>query len=223
MYKTCITRLHSVGAALCALAALGLAACQPVAPGPAVTESRDVPAFHAIEVRGSARVDVEVGPTVSVKLTGDAAALAGLGSSVDDGTLVLEQKEKWFWRQGEGPVTARITMPKLDSMTLNGTGVSQITGISGAQLSLIVQGTGGVVAAGQIDSLKVRINGTGTMDLSHLVATAATAAVNGAGSLTVNSTASLDAEVNGVGSISYLGHPGKVESAIHGVGSISPK
>jgi Putative auto-transporter adhesin, head GIN domain len=67
------------------------------------------------------------------------------------------------------------------------------------------------------------MNGAGKMDLSQLEAVSALVTANGAGSIDVNSTGSLDATVNGVGTINYYGKPAKVTTAINGVGSISPR
>jgi hypothetical protein len=59
------------------------------------------------------------------------------------------------------------------------------------------------------------------MDLSRLAAVNATVESNGAGNITVNVTGSLDARVNGVGTIRYRGGPSEVTTAINGVGSIA--
>ena len=45
--------------------------------------------------------------------------------------------------------------------------------------------------------------------------------MNGAGRLLVHATHSLDAKLNGVGSIRYVGEPVSLRTEINGVGSIS--
>jgi len=61
------------------------------------------------------------------------------------------------------------------------------------------------------------------MDFARVVTRDVTATANGAGNLDVSATGRLVATVNGVGSINYAGKPAQVETAINGVGSISPR
>jgi hypothetical protein len=103
---------------------------------------------------------------------------------------------------------------------MNGAGNIGITGIHGQAVSIALQGAGNLVASGQTATLNARLNGAGNIDLSRLISGDATVAVNGAGNLTAHVTGSLQAEVNGVGSITYAGKPRQVESNINGVGRI---
>jgi Putative auto-transporter adhesin, head GIN domain len=93
--------------------------------------------------------------------------------------------------------------------------------ISGGDLGLMVNGAASLEANGRVDRLTARLNGAGSMDLSRLVAANAIVESNGAGTITVNVTGSLDARVNGVGTIRYRGGPTQVSTAINGVGSIA--
>jgi hypothetical protein len=200
---------------------LSLGACGSVA-GPTTTEQRGVDGFHAIDLRGVATMDILVGPAASMSLTGDANSLATLKTRVQEGTLILETQRGWF-AKGNSHLQIRLTTPALDAVALNGAGDITVNGLQGGPLVLVVQGAGNLEASGAVDVLTARTNGAGNLDLSHLDAREATVAVNGAGNIEVNASQKLDATVNGVGSITYAGKPKDLVSAIHGVGSISPK
>jgi hypothetical protein len=215
---------HSLKSCCCAsiLATLTLSACG-VASGPTTTEQRNVDNFHSVDLRGSATMDILVGPTASLSLVGNAQVLSGIKTRVQEGMLIIENERRWFWQGGSGRTEIRLTTPTLNSVALNGAGNISINGVNGDALALVVQGAGNLEASGKVETLTARTNGAGNMDLARLVAGAATVSLNGAGNMDVNATKSLDATVNGVGSIDYLGKPQDVKTSINGVGSISPK
>jgi len=99
----------------------------------------------------------------------------------------------------------------------------------------------GECAFGALDSLRVQVNGAsditlkgaakradftinGAADISAfgLAAEDAFVALHGAGSCELTATGTLDVEINGVGDVTYAGHP-KVSKRIHGVGEVRAK
>jgi putative autotransporter adhesin-like protein len=189
--------------------------------GAPTTQTRGVDAFHSIELRGAATLDVLVGTQQSVVVEGGSELLSHLQTEVRNERLVIESRGgSWFWQRGENRLKVRITVPVLRALELNGAGRISINGVSGGALALILSGAGDLTASGQVDALTARINGAGDIDLSRLQATDAEVAVNGAGSLQAAVTHQLDATLNGVGSITYAGTPAVLNTAIHGVGSI---
>jgi hypothetical protein len=190
--------------------------------GPARTENRSVAAFHAIELRGAAQMQVEVGKGPSLAITAGDRVLQDTSTEVRDGVLVVQVREQggWFRR---GPAASLVVQaPTLDSLKISGAGDFALRDVSGDSLVISVQGAGRLEATGAVRQLTASIDGAGNADLARLVATDAEVAVNGAGRLQVHATGTLRAEVNGVGSITYQGNPQKVIPSVHGVGSISP-
>ena len=208
--------------ALLGMLLLSLAACSKPDTGPAITEERPVGAFQSIELRGAAEMTVQVGPAHSLKVTAGRNALAKFTSQVQGDKLVLETHNRFFEPQ-VGGVVVHITLPRLDGMVVSGAGDVKVTDVASETLTLALNGAANVEANGKAATLVVSMNGAGNMDLSRLEAGSATVVVNGAGSMDVNATGSLNATVNGVGSISYDGKPAEVTTAINGVGSISPR
>ena len=204
-------------------ACLALAGCAPVAdPGPAVTQERGVDAFHSIELRGSATVDVLIGSQQSVVVEASADTQQRVRTSVRNGMLTVEHKGGgWMWQAAPGELKLRVIVPKLNSLALSGAGRITLNGLDGGATSIVMSGAGDIEASGRVDTLTARLNGAGNADLSRLLATDADVQVNGAGNLSVNATGQLDAKLNGVGSITYEGTPRVLNSAINGVGSIA--
>jgi Putative auto-transporter adhesin, head GIN domain len=190
--------------------------------GPVRTENRTVETFHAIELRGAAEMQVEVGKGPAVSITAGERVLQGTSAQVRDGVLVVLIRERGGWFQ-RGPAAKLIVQaPTLDSVDISGAGQFTLHEVSGDRLSISLQGAGSLDANGSVGLLTARIDGAGRGDLARLVATEAQVSVNGAGSLELNVTGTLQAEVNGVGSITYSGNPQKVVPSLNGVGRISP-
>ena len=220
MHRLEYGRVKNPGIALAA--ALLLTACDAASRGPAVSQERGLDAFHSIDLRGAAELDVLVGPRQTVVVETAADQLASVKTTVVHGELIVERESgSWFKSRGSG-LTLRVTLPKLNSLSLNGAGHISITGLAGGATSFVLSGAGDVEASGQLETLTTRLNGAGNADLSHLTVETATVAVNGAGNVVVRATKSLDAKVNGVGSIHYLGQPLQLATEINGVGSIGP-
>jgi hypothetical protein len=197
-----------------------LAACSgPAGDGPVSTETRDIGDFQALRVGGAANATIRVGPAPSLTITASADTLASISTEVRNGTLVVEQKDRWFWSGDE--VKLEITVPVLREVTVNGAGNVEVHEARGDALRLTLQGAGNLVARGEIGTLEVTINGAGNGELAGLRARAVKAVVNGAGSVTVHAVEELDAVVNGVGKLRYLGTPAKLDTRINGVGTVS--
>jgi hypothetical protein len=136
---------------------------------------------------------------------------------------VLKTRGAPVWGTGDSRLKVRVTLPSLRAFELKGAGHVSLIGLAGGELEVVLSGAGDIEASGRVDRLAARVNGAGRVDLSHLVAGDADVSVNGAGSLEVQATGRLDAMLNGVGSIEYLGKPAQLNTSIHGVGNIGPK
>lgn len=209
-------------ALLAGCAAIALSACGADTREPPRTERRGVDAFHSVDLRGAAEVTVQVGGPTSVEVTATPAALAGVRTTVHNGTLTIDHGTGPLLLGGGDAVKLAISVPELHAFAVNGAGNVRIDGVDGTALALVLQGAGQLVATGRTASLNARINGAGNMDLAGLEAIDATVAVNGAGHLSTRVGGSLQAEVNGVGAIRYAGSPQKLDTRINGLGSIAP-
>jgi hypothetical protein len=203
-----------------AAATVLLAGCAPQDMGPPITQQRGVDAFHSIDLRGAAELDVLVGTGQSLVVEGPSATLGQLATTVRNGMLVVELADGGLFRARPGKLKVRVTLPKLNSLALNGAGRISVSGLNGGATTMVLSGAGDLEASGTLDTLTARLNGAGNIDLSHLTATDASVAVNGAGNLVVHATGTLNAKINGVGAINYLGEPAQLSTEINGVGHI---
>lgn len=219
--RTSITRLRrdALRGGAGVLAALLLAGCGGAFDdGPARTEARSVGDFHSVNVRGAADASIRVGEAAGLSVTANDAILEDLRTEVRHGMLIVEQKGGWIWSRKH--LKLDITVPELREVVVSGAGDITVDGARGQSLELSLQGAGNLVAGGEIQSLTVHINGAGNASLGGLRAREARVVVNGTGDVTVNASEALDATVNGVGSVRYVGTPPRLETQINGVGGV---
>jgi hypothetical protein len=185
--------------------------------GVAAVDSRDLPAFHAIDLAGSNALTVHVGLAQSVVVNGDDNLLDRVATDVRAGKLKV-------WTRGsfttDAPMSVNVTVPSLDAISLTGTGSVVVDGARGDKLVVRVPGSGTLSVDGAVKQLDASLGGSGDMELGRLNARDVTAAVTGTGQLFVHASHSLDASVTGVGSIVYSGNPKSVVQHVAGIGTV---
>lgn len=218
--------IHPLPGAL-AVAALLLTGCGDRSDhwddaGPVVSERREVESFDSIDMEGAARLEIAIGEPVSVQISGQEQAVQRMETRVSGNTLHLKSRARdWIIRDDNSRLTVRITLPKLDSLEVEGGNDVRLSGFRGGDTTIKAAGAANINADGQLERLTVRLTGAGHADLSKLAAADATVTVDGVGSVVVNARESLDATMNGVGAIFYTGSPQKVNTRMNGLGTIS--
>jgi hypothetical protein len=185
-----------------------------------VSQTRSVENFTAVELRGAGEIVVTVGAPAALQLEGRERTLERVDTRVTGETLIIDVAKTRGWFSDYGRLKITIAMPELKSLESNGAGEIKITGLNGGEQRLRLAGAHEVKAEGTLDRLDVEVSGAGSVDYGKVIATEAKVRVNGAGSVEVHVTEALDAQVNGVGAVHYGGDPKKVESNLHGLGSI---
>jgi hypothetical protein len=190
-----------------------------VGSGVPATQARSVPAFTSIDVNGISNLNLRIGGRQSVIVRADDNIVGRVVTRVVSGRLVIGTKPGSY--SVKTPIVARVVVPSVAALTLNGVGDMVADGIDSDALTLSLNGLGSIRANGMATQLRVVINGDGKAQLAALRARDATVIVDGAGDVTLTATGSLRAVVNGNGAISYLGHPVHVTSSVNGSGEIS--
>lgn len=185
-----------------------------------ITQTREVENFTAIELRGAGEINITVGEPAAVTLEGRERTLERVDTRVSGETLIIDVAKTRGWFSDFGKLKIDIAMPELKSLESNGAGEITVKGLSGGEQRVRLAGAHELTAEGALDRLDIEVSGAGSVDYEKVVAVEAKVRVNGAGSVDVHATESLDAEVNGVGAIEYSGDPKKVESNLHGLGTI---
>jgi hypothetical protein len=202
---------------LALLACFGLLA--PVVAAHAAEQSRTVAAFTSIEDAGPVSVVVNVGQPLSVVVSAPDSALASLHTDVADGVLRIWMKDHIL--HGIPDMRVTINVPTLARYALSGAGGSTLSHVTGDAFTLDCSGAGSVKVDGNVHSLTLDVSGVGSIDAQRLVAQTAHASVSGVGSVKVYASDSLVADLSGVGSVTYFGHPRNVTKHSSGVGSVS--
>lgn len=185
--------------------------------GAAVTQSRSLPSFTAIELAGANNLTVHVGPTQTVEVQADNNLIERVATAVKSGTLVITTRGTF---STETPMAVDVTVPELETATLIGTGMISVDGVQAQQFHVRLLGTGLLTVSGVVDRLSATVAGAGDAQLQNLVARDVVAKVPGTGRLQVHATRSLDASVSGTGAIFYIGNPSDVKQNVTGTGAI---
>ena len=187
--------------------------------GVAATQTRQVAPFNRIDLAGSNSVIVRVGPKQTVVVHADDNLLRHVTTQVHGGALVIGNTPGSFTTRS--PMTVEIGVPSLEALTLSGSGLVSVSGISRPLMSISLPGTGLVHASGTASRLDVTLGGSGNAQLGELVARNVHAVVTGSGQIVVSATKRLDASVPGSGSIIYGGDPSHVTRSVTGRGAIT--
>jgi hypothetical protein len=209
-------------------AALMLAGCSDRhdwnGSGPVVSERREVEPFESIVMEGAAKLEITVGESPSVEVSGPEKAVAHVQTRVEDNTLHIKGRARdWVVRNDSSRLTIKITLPRLQALSLQGGNDVRLAGLSGGATTIRAEGAANIDGHGRLDQLTVRMSGAGHADLSRLAASEAKVTVDGVGSVVVNARDALDATMNGVGAIFYTGTPSRVSTRMNGLGTIAQR
>lgn len=186
------------------------------------TATRAVGHFDAIDMEGSARLEITVGQPVSVSINGPDRAIEHAEVEVHGKTLRIKTSRKdWGWTGKRARIILRIGVPQLASLKLRGGNDVQLSGFQGGSSRIGVDGAARLRASGELDDLTVDMEGAGLVDLSDLLAGDARVTVDGVGQVIVHPRDTLHATMNGVGAILYTGNPREVNTHMNGLGTIS--
>ena len=89
------------------------------------------------------------------------------------------------------------------------------------RLQINVSGAGAVKLRGSVEEQYIEMSGAGGYDAEDLESRRCKISISGVGGAKVNVTEDLQAQVSGVGGVTYSGNPVSVKSDVSGIGSIS--
>lgn len=170
--------------------------------GVAAAVARHVPAFDALDLAGSNNVIVYVGGKRSVVVRADDNLIRSVTTEVRAGELVIANHGSFATK---APMSVEVTVPKLASVTLSGSGTMTVDGVETARFTASLSGSGGLAVTGAARRLDASLAGSGDLRLQGLDSSDARATVSGSGRLQVRATRTLHASVPGSGAIFYSG------------------
>jgi hypothetical protein len=187
--------------------------------GVPATQTRHVSAFTSVELAGGNNVVIHVGTKQSVVVRADENLIRRVTTSVHSRKLVIGNTPGGFTTKI--PMSIDVGVPTLNAVTLTGSGNIVVDGIHADSLAVSLPGSGTLTASGTATRLHVVVGGSGTVQLTRLVASDARVDVSGSGAIFITATGTLDASVSGSGAILYGGNPTTVTRNVTGSGAIT--
>lgn len=218
------------GAALVMLEAMddGEAYDEPAtyAAGPSET-TYELAAFDEVVTSGPQDVEITIGETFSVRVEGPPQALSLLEPVVENGRLTIGPRDGFSWnrwRRLDG-ATFYVTMPRLDSVTMAGSGEVRIDRIEGdsfeatiggpgeiaideidvGEAGFTVAGSGNLVVAGAARETRITIAGSGEVQAGNLESETATIQIGGSGDVALGVEREARVSITGSGDVTILG------------------
>ena len=234
--------------AITAISVLILGACNQAngeeakATGKGAERSYQVGDFQRVSLAGSHDVVVTVGDAASVRAVGDAEALDRLEIRVDNGELILRDRNRsgFSWGSNKHKATIYVTAPALAAAAVAGSGDMKIDRIEGETFeaaisgsgdldlaavkvrdaSFSVAGSGGLKARGSAQTARVSIAGSGEMEAKGFQTADLNLSIAGSGSAELRATGNASVSILGSGS-AEIGGGAKCQVSKMGSGSVN--
>ncbi len=188
--------------------------------GVIVKRARAVAPFHGVRIDSAGRLELSVAADTSVEVEADDNVVDRVHTQVVDGILVVGLDAGSY---ADVTLVVRVAAPALEVVEITGAG--RVDGSVGdvAGLEVAIEGAGSVTLSGTVAQATIRLAGAGAFHGYDLLATDCTVRLTGAGLVEVTASSTLDAAVEGVGSVRYDGGPTVVRAEVEGLGSILPR
>ncbi|SFD01902.1 GIN domain-containing protein [Massilia yuzhufengensis] len=180
---------------------------------------RSVTPFKGISVHGPVSLTVEAGKSYSLKVYGDAKFIARVTNEVVGGELRLDMKDS-SRNSIESSDRVVVTMPELQTFKGEGAGVMRLVNVRGERLDVNYRGAGRLAIDGQVRELRLRAQGVGEVDTKALITQEADVSFEGIGNVSIYAKDKLNANVRGMGNLTYYGNPRIVNKTVSGIGSV---
>jgi uncharacterized protein with beta-barrel porin domain len=194
-----------------------------------ISENRAVSGIKSIDFSTIGKVNIMLGDTESLNISGPDNLVPEISTTVSNGSLTIKNKENITINPlgNDNPLTFTIVVKELTALNVSGAGDVQIEALStpsmvitmsGAgkvtqnqlttdKLSVSLSGVGGIQVSGQATQATINLSGVGNMDAPDLKIQTANVTLSGVGSATIWVTDQLTGNISGAGSISYYGNP----------------
>lgn len=190
--------------------------------GPVVTETRSISNFNEVSVSGSTDVFITYGNNFKVEVKGHSNLLPYFESRLVGNTLYLGYGSDVNVHNDNTEVY--ITMPLIKSLTTEGSGDINTTGVfnNTTEFKARVSGSGSIrFSQAQAQSFNSRIEGSGHILAFGLEVADADITTAGSGNTEIKATNTLKVKITGSGSVYYRGTP-TVTADITGSGVVRP-
>lgn len=155
-----------------------------------------------VKLDGVMEVRIRQGTVPSLSITADKRYIADVSTAQSGDTLHIETEIRGF-KINPSSVRAELVLPNLRELSSEGMGTTDITGFTGDEIVLSLEGAGSIKMVGDYRKLKASLGGVGSMQLW------------------VGNNERADLDLEGAGSV-VLGGRGKLlKASLGGLGSLN--
>jgi hypothetical protein len=186
--------------------------------GNVITQTRDISAFHAIEVSNALQVDVTAQKDFALSVESDDNIAPLIRTEVSGGVLRISCDKHV---STSSPMRIRVSAPDIDNLEVSGASTVSIANIQNSNFAIDLSGASKVKVDGQTSQLKAEASGASKIDAQNLTADSVNVSTSGASSANVNVTSSLRADASGASHINYTGSPKDIQKKSSGASSVN--
>lgn len=193
-------KLFQLGLALVAIIAIagGASADEPV------SESRPVNARVArVKLEGAVNIKLRQGSVPSLTILADRRAMVKVSTVQMGDTLHIASEGSGFKFNGSNMVRAELVLPALRELSSEGMGTSEVSGFTGDELELSLDGAGTMKVVCDYKKLRAALSGVGSMQIW------------------VSDNDSTDLDLSGAGYITLGGRSKLLRASMGGLGSLN--
>ncbi len=193
-----VLKFGVAGAAFCTLVGTALAASEEN-----TTETRAVDA-RVVRVKLDGVIDLKLkqGPVPSLVISGDTRYLAKTTTIQSGDTLNIDTENHSFKMRSRGRLRAELTLPHLREVSSESVGATDITGFSGDELELSLDGAGSMKVVCDYKIVNATLGGVGSMNIQGVNSEGIDLNLRGAGYVILSGRSKwLKANMGGLGGL----------------------
>jgi hypothetical protein len=175
----------------------------PSSPGGRLVATERRPLDKAVaklDLCGPLNLTLRQGPAPMLEVRGEQRLLANIDTSIDGD--ILHIGPRGILLRHRTPIEVTVTLPMLESLSINGSGEHTVSGFAGDHLDVALDGSGSMRFNGRYREIMAAVHGSGDLELTGGTSDTVDAAVIGTGRLTlVGSSRALHAEMRGSGDL----------------------
>jgi hypothetical protein len=207
--------------------------------GKLAEEGREISGVTGVELAAIGNLYIEQGEREELRIEADDNLFRYLETDVRDGVLRIATRQS-VGLLPRNPIDFFLTIRDLDTIKVTGLGSVRVEDLAVPRLSCVISGAGSIeleelqadefdveitglgslhVADGEVGRQRITISGAGSYRARHLDSAEAEVHLMSVGSATLRVRESLQVNISGTGSVSYVGDP-TVEQDVSGFGRV---
>jgi hypothetical protein len=172
--------------------------------GAVTSETRPVPEFTEIEVRGGIKLELTMGTPGTVEVTAQQNLLAITTTNVSDRRLTVDTDRSFSSTSG---ITVKVTIDSITALVLVGGATGSAPHIAAGALNVRAEAGATLTMSGTAESLDLTATGGAVLKLGDFTATNATVTLAGGVQATVVVTHAVKGSATGGAVLTVHGHP----------------